>query len=138
VAGNPVYQACVEAFLYSRGYEPASTVIVSLGTGQFFDRPRPTWLYSWLGWILAELLRSPGEQQTELVDRHFAEAAFYRIDVRLPREFGLDDARGIEELHAIGERLAAEIDWPAILRGEDRRWAVTRRRRRAEAYAREV
>ncbi|HEX6128775.1 MAG TPA: patatin-like phospholipase family protein [Candidatus Limnocylindria bacterium] len=138
VAGNPVYQACVEAFLYSRGYEPASTVIVSLGTGHFFDRPRPTWLYSWLGWILAELLRSPGEQQTELVDRHFADAAFYRIDVRLPREFGLDDAARIEELHAIGERLAAEIDWPAVLRGEDRRWAVTRRRRRAEAYAREV
>jgi predicted acylesterase/phospholipase RssA len=138
VAGNPVYQACVEAFLYSRGYEPASTVIVSLGTGQFFDRPRPTWLYSWLGWILAELLRSPGEQQTELVDRHFPEAAFYRVDVRLPRDFGLDDARRIGELHDIGERMAAEIDWPAVLDGTDQRWAVTRRRRRAAAYAREV
>jgi patatin-like phospholipase/acyl hydrolase len=138
VAGNPVYQACVEAFLYSSGYVPASTVVVSLGTGQFFDRPRPTWLYSWLNWILAELLRSPGEQQTELVDRHFAAAAFSRIDVRLPREFGLDDAAGIGELHAIGERLAAEIDWPAILAGEPTPWSVTRRRRRPEAYARAV
>jgi hypothetical protein len=113
-------------------------VIVSLGTGQFFDRPRPTWLYSWLGWILAELLRSPGEQQTELVDRHFPEAAFYRVDVRLPRDFGLDDAGRIGELHDIGERMAAEIDWPAVLDGTDQRWAVTRRRRRAAAYAREV
>ena len=58
VAGNPVYQACVEGFLYTRGYEPKDTVIVSLGTGRFFDRPRPTWLYTWLTWILAELLRS--------------------------------------------------------------------------------
>jgi hypothetical protein len=95
-------------------------------------------LYSWLGWILAELLRSPGEQQTELVDRHFPDAAFYRIDVRLPRDYGLDDAGEIARLNAIGERLAAEIDWPAVLAGTDQRWAVTRRRRHAEAYAREV
>ena len=138
VAGNPVYQACVEAFLYSRGYEPASTVIVSLGTGHFFDRPRPTWLYTWLGWILAELLRSPGEQQTELVDRHFPQASFYRIDVRLARDFGLDDARSLADLGEIGERLAAEIDWPAILTGDDSKWSVTHGRRRPEAYAREV
>jgi uncharacterized protein len=138
VAGNPVYQACVEAFHYSRGYEPGDTVIVSLGTGHFFDRPRPTWLYTWLTWILAELLRSPGEQQTELVDRHFPETPFYRIDVRLPRDIGLDDARGLPELRDIGERLAAEIDWPAILRGDDSKWSVTRGRRRAEVYAREV
>jgi patatin-like phospholipase/acyl hydrolase len=138
VAGNPVYQAAVEAFLYAKGYEPASTVIVSMGTGQFFDRPRPTWLYTWLSWILAELLRSPGEQQTELVDRHFAAARFYRIDVRLPREHGLDDAGSLPELHSLGERLATEIDWPAILRGDDSKWSVTRGRRRAEAYARAV
>jgi predicted acylesterase/phospholipase RssA len=138
VAGNPVYQACVEAFLYSRGFEPGASVVVSLGTGQFFDRPRPTWLYSWLGWILAELLRSPGEQQTELVDRHFAEAAFYRLDVRLEREIGLDDAGRIGELLAVGERLAREVDWRAILDGGPSPWAVTPRRRRAEAYAKAV
>ena len=138
VAGNPVYQACVEAFLYSRGFEPAATVVVSLGTGQFFDRPRPTWLYSWLGWILAELLRSPGEQQTELVDRHFAEAAFYRVDVRLDRDIGLDAAQRIGELHAFGERLASEVDWRPILEGGPSPWAVTPRRRRAEAYAKAV
>jgi uncharacterized protein len=138
VAGNPVYQACVEAFLYSSGYDPAETVVVSLGTGQFFDRPRPTWLYTWLSWILNELLRSPGEQQTELVDRHFADARFYRIDVRLPRDYGLDDAGRLDELADIGERLAARLDWDAMLNGEDSEWAVTRARRRAEVYARAV
>ena len=138
VAGNPVYQACVEAFTYSRRYEPADTVVVSLGTGQFFDRPRPTWLYSWLGWVLAELLRSPGEQQTELVDRHFPGATFYRIDVRLPRDVPLDDAGRVPELREIGEQLAARIDWPAVLDGRDAEWLVAHRGRGARGYAWEV
>ena len=37
VAGNPVYQACVEAFFYTdpaNGYEPGETTTVSLGTGR--------------------------------------------------------------------------------------------------------
>jgi patatin-like phospholipase/acyl hydrolase len=138
VAGNPVYQACVEAFLYSRGYQPQETIIVSLGTGHFFDRARPTWLYPWLGWILAELLRSPGEQQTELVDRHFPRASFYRVDVRLPRDLGLDDVASLPVLRDIGDRLAERIDWPAMLRGDDSPWSVTRGRRRPQAYARDV
>lgn len=138
VAGNPVYQACVEAFLYARGYEPEETIVVSMGTGHFFERPRPTWLYSWLGWVLAELLRSPGEQQTELVDRHFPEARFYRIDVRLPREFGLDDAGQGAALAEIGRRLAEQVDWPAILDGRDETWLVTPERRQPPGYAESV
>ena len=138
VAGNPTYPACVEAFLFTGAYDPADTVIVSLGTGHFFDRPRPTWLYSWLNWVLAELLRSPGEQQTELVDRHFPQARFYRIDVKLPHEFGLDDAGGMEELADIGRRLAAELDWPGILAGTDTEWLVTRERRQPRGYAETV
>jgi hypothetical protein len=138
VAGNPVYQACVEAFVYCAGYDPADAVVVSLGTGQFLEHPRPTWLWSWLGWLLRELLRSPGEQQTELVDRHYPDAAFYRIDALLPRDFALDDAGGVPDLEAIGERLAAGIDWPAILAGRDTEWRVTRARRRPEEYARPV
>jgi patatin-like phospholipase/acyl hydrolase len=129
VAGNPVYQACVEAFLYARGYEPESTIVVSLGTGRFLDRPRPTWLYSWLGWILAELLRSPGEQQTELVDRHYPEARFHRIDVTLPRDHALDDVRGLGPLQEIGEQLAQRIDWLAILEGRESEWSVAQRPR---------
>lgn len=138
VAGNPVYQACVEAFTYCSGYQPADTIVVSLGTGQFFDRRRPTWIYSWLEWVLTELLRSPGEQQTELVDRHFGEATFYRIDVVLPRDIPLDDAGRMPELRAIGEQLAARVDWPGILDGRDAEWLVTRRRRAARGYAQEV
>ncbi|HEX2141189.1 MAG TPA: patatin-like phospholipase family protein [Candidatus Limnocylindria bacterium] len=138
VAGNPVYQACVEAFEYSKGYQPSETIVVSLGTGHYLGRRRPAWLWSWLGWLLAELLRSPGEQQTELVDRHYPQAAFYRIDVELPRDIAMDDARQIAALRDIGEELAGRVDWPAVLSGEDGEWLVSRRGARPPAYAEQV
>ena len=125
VAGNPVYQACVEAFHYTDAYAPADTMIVSLGTGKLLARPRPTWLWTWLGWLLSELLRSPAEQQTELVHRHWPEARFYRLDLELDREIGLDAVDRLDELEALGERLASGVDWPAILDGSDERYLVT-------------
>ena len=125
VAGNPVYQACVEAFQYTDAYVPAETIVVSLGTGKLLHRPRPTWLWSWLGWLLSELLRSPAEQQTELVHRHWPQARFYRIDLELEREIGLDAVDRLAELRGLGERLAAAVDWPAILDGSDDRFLVT-------------
>lgn len=139
VAGNPVYQACVEAFEYTETgrYDPSETVVVSLGTGRYLDRRRPTWLGSWLWWILSELFRSPGEQQTELVERHYAAAPFYRIDVRLPRDFPLDaTGSGLDDLEAIGRRLAASLDWPGILDGTATADRVVPHRVRPEAYCR--
>jgi predicted acylesterase/phospholipase RssA len=138
VAGNPTYQACVEAFEYADGYRPDETVVVSLGTGHFLRRGQPRWLYDWLGWLLAELLRSPGEQQTELVSRHYAAAAFYRIDVRLDRDYPLDGVSEMEALRRIGERLAARVSWAGILDGTETMWRVTAANRRPEAYAADV
>ena len=125
VAGNPVYQACVEAFNYTHAYEPAETLVVSLGTGKLLRRDRPGWLWPWLGWLLAELLRSPAEQQTELVHRHYPTTPFFRLDLELEREIGLDAVNRLDELRAAGERLAAVVDWPAILAGRDERFRVT-------------
>jgi predicted acylesterase/phospholipase RssA len=125
VTGNPVYQACVEAFHYTDAYEPAATLVVSLGTGQFLRRPRPTWLWPWLGWVVGELLESPAEQQTELVHRHYPEAAFYRIDVRLEHDVPLDAIDRIPQLEELGRVLAATVDWPAILDATDRVHRVT-------------
>ena len=125
VAGNPVYQACVEAFEYTDAYRPAETLVVSLGTGRLLRRERPTWIWPWLGWLLSELLRSPAEQQTELVHRHYREAAFYRLDVELESDIGLDAVGRIDELRTLGERLANDIDWVAILDGADERFLVT-------------
>jgi predicted acylesterase/phospholipase RssA len=139
VAGNPVYQACVEAFEYTSEYRPEDTVVVSLGTGRFFDRRRPTWLWPWVQWVLSELLRSPGEQQTELVERHYPRARFYRIDVKLPRDIPLD-AKGaqLDELEGIASGLAELVDWPAILAGGESPWAVTAHTVGAQVYARSV
>ena len=140
VAGNPVYQACVEAFEYTIDYRPEDAIVVSLGTGRFLDRQRPTWLWSWVEWVLGELLRSPGEQQTELVQRHYGDAALYRIDVRLPRDFPLDTlGAGFEELEGIGRRLAALIDWPAILDGGEGGFRVGRpAEAQPEVYCRQI
>ncbi len=119
IAGNPVFQACVEAFEYTDAYRPDETVVVSLGTGRLLHRPRPRWLWPWLGWLLSELLRSPTEQQTELVQRHYARTPFYRIDFKLGREIGLDAVDRLGELRTAGERLAADVDWEAVLVGRD-------------------
>ena len=136
VAGNPVYQACVEAFHYSDDYDPAATVVVSLGTGRFAQRERPAWLGSWLGWLLSELLRSPAEQQTELVHRHYPETAFYRIDLELDADVGLDATDRLDELRAAGRRLAETVDWPAVLSGTDERLRVTDERTLPREYCR--
>ena len=125
VAGNPVYQACVEAFEYTTSYQPADTLVVSLGTGKLLRREQPRWLWPWVGWLLSELLRSPAEQQTELVHRHYPATPFYRLDTELTSEIGLDAADRIGELKAYGERLAAGVDWPAILDGRDEHYRVT-------------
>lgn len=136
VAGNPVYQACVEAFHYTDAYRPTSTLVVSLGTGRLLQRSRPTWMWSWLGWLLSELLRSPAEQQTELVHRHWPEAAFYRIDTELEQEIPLDAHRRIGELRELGERLASGVDWAAILDGRDSRFRVTEEKTLPREYCR--
>lgn len=138
VAGNPVYQACVEAFHFTDGYRQPDTIVVSLGTGYFLKRKPPTWLYRWLSWLLAELLRSPGEQQTELVDRHFGAATFYRVDVELPRDYSVDDATKMADLKLLGEKLLPKIVWPKILDGSDDRWLVRKGHRQPSEYAEPV
>ena len=135
VAGNPVYQACVEAFYYSEGYAPGQTTVVSLGTGRFVAKRQPTWILPWLQWTLGELLDSPGEQQTGLVWRHFPETTLYRIDTKLERDIELDDTRNVDLLREYGERLAARIDWRAILAGTDETFLVDRDRKSFPRYA---
>jgi patatin-like phospholipase/acyl hydrolase len=124
VTGNPVYQACIEAFEYTPDYQREETITVSLGTGRFKNRREPLWIGSWLRWILAELLESPGEQQTEITWRQFPQMIFYRIDTELKEDIGLDDSQKIERLLEYGEQLAEKIDWEAILAGTETRFRI--------------
>jgi uncharacterized protein len=134
VAGNPVYQSCVEAFHYTDAYIPSETTVVSLGTGNYADWEKPRWIWPWVRWLLSELLRSPGEQQTELVQRHFDEATFYRIDAELKRDIPLDDPRAAPELLEYGLRLADRIDWSAILAGEETPFTINAGKTRGAQY----
>ncbi|MCL5994478.1 MAG: patatin-like phospholipase family protein [Chloroflexi bacterium] len=120
IAGNPVYQTCVEAFYYSpQGtYTPSDTVVVSLGTGYSPKPAAPRHLLEWVTWIIGELLAVPAEQQTELVLRHFTTAGTYRINPPLPRDIGMDDVSAVPELITIGRELAANLDWDDILAGK--------------------
>lgn len=124
VTGNPVYQACIEAFEYTPDYKPEETLTVSLGTGRFKKRKQPRWIGAWLEWVLAELLASPGEQQTEITQRHFPQMAFYRIDTELNENIGLDDSRKIDMILEYAEKLSEMIDWEAILAGTETRFRI--------------
>ncbi len=118
VTGNPVYQACVEAFYYTGGqYKHEETTVISLGTGRFVRQKRPRGLCQWFKWTLDELLRSPGEQQTEIVHRHFPEIYFYRCDPELPEDVALDDVGSIDRLQQYGEQFARSVDWERMLKG---------------------
>jgi patatin-like phospholipase/acyl hydrolase len=115
VTGNPVYQACVEAFYYD-DFTPAEARVISLGTGFFpaGDQP-PSGLLGWLQWTVGALLDAPEEQQTEIVQRHFPPGMLQRFDWRLPHAIDLADTSSIPELVNVGKQAAAGMDWKAIL-----------------------
>lgn len=124
VTGNPVYQACVEAFCYSEGYRPEETTVISFGTGRFPGKSDPHSITQWLTWVLDAMLHSPEEQQTEIVARHYPETIFYRLEPELPADIDMDDIDRIGDLEAAGARFAARVDWDAMLRGEDTEFRV--------------
>jgi predicted acylesterase/phospholipase RssA len=140
IAGNPVYQAAVEAFDFAEGYTPADTTIVSLGTGRHMgETETPSWILPWIEWLIDELLDSTGEQQTQITQRHFAPPAlFYRIDVRLEKSIGMDDVEALDELAEIGEKLAAEVDWNEILAGKPNQYLITPARVDFDEYSQSV
>ncbi len=123
IAGNPVYQACVEAFYYTPAgtYVPEDTIIVSLGTGHYPKKHNPQNIIDWALFVVGELMGIPSDQQTALVLRHFAQSRPYRWNPELPREIGLDDVNEIPALIAIGQKEAKLLDWPAILEGTSER-----------------
>jgi hypothetical protein len=122
ITGNPVYQACVEAFCFSRGYRPEETTVVSFGTGRIREHSDPHFILSWLTWVVDTVLHAPEEQQTQLVARHYPGALLYRLDPLLAEDIALDDVTRIGELEAAGRLFADEVDWPAMLDGRPTRF----------------
>ena len=114
VTGNPVYQACVEAFYYD-SFTIADTRVISLGTGFFPPgNQTPSGLLGWLEWTVGALIDAPEEQQTQIVNRHFP-GLMQRFDWKLPQAIDMADTGSIPQLVAIGKQAASAMDWPSIL-----------------------
>lgn len=114
VTGNPVYEACVEAFCFDE-FDPASTRVVSLGTGTYSHGNQvPSGLLGWLQWSVTTLLDAPEDQQTELVDRHWPNV-MQRFDWQLPQAIDMADTGSIDMLVQFGSKVAAQMDWKSIL-----------------------
>jgi patatin-like phospholipase/acyl hydrolase len=115
VAGNPVYRACVEAFQYDDYFDPAATLVVSLGTGCSAEGDKvPGWLPAWLKWVVSALLDAAEDEQPALVRRHWP-GVLKRFDWPLPYEIDMTDTRSIPELVKVGRAAAAGMDWQKIL-----------------------
>ncbi|HEY6332262.1 MAG TPA: patatin-like phospholipase family protein [Blastocatellia bacterium] len=114
VTGDPVYQACVEAFYFDE-FDIADTRVISLGTGFFpAGNTVPHGLLGWLEWTIDALLDAPEEQQPELVKRHFP-GIMKRFDWKLPSAIDLADTSSIPTLVTVGQQAASGMDWNSIL-----------------------
>ena len=116
VTGNPVYQACVEAFYYD-DFSPTDTQVISLGTGfhASTDVNPPQGFLPTLSWTLDASISAPEDQQTELVDRHWP-GIMQRFNWELGQDIDMADASQIPGLITVGQKLAAEMDWKTILK----------------------
>jgi hypothetical protein len=134
VAGNPCYQAVVEALHYSDGkYHPAETRLLSFGTGR---SPHPidaqqAHVLDWASWVLRELLDDTSEWQSFVVRKEYEQQGKvdfrrYQLDltpdvmdflgVELPEgrevsKISLDSVWAVDLLDRIGRAFAAQIDF---------------------------
>jgi hypothetical protein len=114
VTGNPVYQACVEAFYYDT-FDQADTRVISLGTGFFpTGNTVPKGLLGWLEWTIDALLDAAEDQQPELVNRHFP-GVMKRFDWKLPSAIDMADTGSIPTLVNVGQQATQGMDWQSIL-----------------------
>jgi patatin-like phospholipase/acyl hydrolase len=136
VAGNPCYQAAVEALHYSGGqYAPRETRLLSFGTGRLpesIDALQAN-ILDWGIWVLGELLGDAADWQTYITRREYGMSG--RVDFRryqldltpaIMADLGLDIPPGtdlsrvgmdavwaVELLERIGRAFADRIDFDA-------------------------
>jgi hypothetical protein len=136
VAGNPCYQAAVEAFHYSGGrYPPGDTRMLSFGTGRLphaIDAPRAS-IIDWGFWVLDELLGDSADWQTYITRREYGmsgrldfrryqidltPAILADLDIAVPpgvdlAKIGMDAVWAVELLEQIGRAFADRLDFDA-------------------------
>lgn len=134
VAGNPCYQAAVEAIHFSnQAYSPGNTQLLSFGTGR---HPHPIKAESanilqWGRWVLEEVLEDSGEWQTFVTRKEYdrtsridfrryqldlAPDVVERLGVKVPpgldvTRIALDSVSNVGLLEEIGRAFAEAIDF---------------------------
>ena len=119
VCGNPVHQAVIEAFRYD-DFDPASTRVLSLGTGYVPDTQAapPSGLLNTLEWTLDTLLDAPLDEQSRLVDWYYP-GIMQRYNWLLPYSIDMADATKIPALVELGQRVMPAMNWDVILKKLD-------------------
>ena len=117
--GNPVYQACVEAFFHD-DFQPEETRVLSLGTGFCPSKTvnPPRGILNTLLWTLDTLIDAPHDEQTGAVNRHWP-GILQRYDWELLHPIDMADLNAIPELVLYGDKAARAINWDAVLRALD-------------------
>lgn len=115
VTGNPVYQACVEAFEFD-SFDPKQTHVISLGTGYYPDAAvnPPSGLLATLTWTIDALVDAPIDQQTEVAERQWP-GVVQRFNWKLPKAIDMADVSAVPGMIAMGQKLAAKMDWKKVL-----------------------
>jgi len=134
VAGNPCYQAAVEALYYTDGeYRPGEVRMLSFGTGRTAHviDPQRANAATWVSWVLSELLEDSADWQTYVTRREYGmtgrvDFRRYQLDltpdvmsnlgVKVPpgtdlAGIGLDAVWAMDLLESIGRAFAARIDF---------------------------
>jgi hypothetical protein len=134
VAGNPCYQAAVEALYYTDGdYRPGDVQMLSFGTGRtgHLIDPQRANIIAWVGWVLSELLEDAADWQTYVTRREYGttqrvDFRRYQLDlapdvmsylgVEVPpgtdlADIGMDAVWAVDLLESIGRAFAARIDF---------------------------
>jgi len=111
---NPVYQACVEAFEYDT-FTPAETRVVALGTGYYAASGEPpSGLLKTIGWTTSTLVDSSADWAGDAVNRQWP-GVMREFNPPLPSDIDEADLSAIPKLVAIGQEMAAGMDWKQIL-----------------------
>ncbi|MGH2619385.1 MAG: patatin-like phospholipase family protein [Anaerolineales bacterium] len=118
VAGNPCYQAAVEAIHYSGGgYPPGDTRLLSLGTGSspHSINPKRASFLQWAEWVLIEMLEDAAEWQSFITKLEYGGTG--RIDFR---RYNLDLAPDV--MNELGVKVPPGADVTKI--SIDSLWAI--------------
>ena len=112
VAGNPVLEACIEAFEYD-DFDPKDTLAASFGTGYYPDgerNPPGDGLLGAITWTIDSLVEAPIDQQIRVAKLLYP-GVVQRYNWKLPANVDMSDVAEVPTWIALGTKLAAEVDW---------------------------